>query len=150
MSSHDIKHCKVISWIQSIKGATCPLESGFLLAAVTAVFCHLTLLSLRSWYEWSEGGNRVEESGLCHAEQDKPSENPCDGANNAEENMEILCSGKDPIDEVKGLQDVEEYYNSSDIYSLLKEGEAFMETVFGSKLEYVARKVKIVNQTLNC
>ena len=64
--------------------------------------------------------------------------------------MEILCNGKDPIDEVKGLQDVEEYYNSLDMYSLLKEGEAFMETVFGSKLEYVARKMKIVNQTLNC
>ena len=81
-----------------------------------------------------------------------PQKNPCDGANNAEENMEILCNGKDPVDKITNsecLQDVEEYYNSSHIYSLLEEGEAFMETVFGSKLEYMARKLKVVNQTLN-
>ena len=52
--------------------------------------------------------------------------------------MEMLCNGKDPVDEVTNsecLQDVEEDYNSLDIYSLLEEGEVFMDTVFGFKLE---------------
>ena len=59
--------------------------------------------------------------------------------------MEMLCNGKDPVDEVTNsecLQDVEEDYNSSDIYSLLEEGEAFMDTMFGFKLEYMTRKVR--------
>ena len=78
-----------------------------------------------------------------------PQKHPCNGGNNAEGIMEVLCNDKDPIDKItnsKGLQDVKEDYNSSDIYSLLEEGEAFMETVFGSKLEYVARKVKVVTR----
>ena len=66
--------------------------------------------------------------------------------------MEMLCNGKDLVDEVTNSecpQDVKEDYNSLDIYSLLEEGEAFMDTVFGFKLEYMTRKAKVVNQTLN-
>ena len=40
-------------------------------------------------------------------------------------------------------EDVEEYNNSSKVYSLLEEGKALLETVFGFKLEYMDRKAKV-------
>ena len=66
-----------------------------------------------------------------------PKKCPCNGENNDRNTLRWQRSRSE------GLKDIKEDHNSSEVCILLEEGKAFMETMFGSKLEYKARKTKV-------
>ena len=141
------KSSEVISAIQSIKSPRCPLQSSFLLVVTTVFAQHYC-------------PHAHEITDLCNKATDANPDKSTEAilqelfesiSSLKKEVMELKkqdtamlsktypkkrpCDGKDPVEmggNSEGLKDIEEDHISSEVCILLEEGEAFMETVFGS------------------
>ena len=90
-----------------------------------------------------------EKDMMAATNRSYPQKRPCDGNEGIEGDTGITCNCEDNLSERESDSDAleddlgGEKHKSSGSYKVSEEGEAFLETVFTSKLRYQARQAKV-------